>query len=70
MQRYYNGGLRNNTSPALTWYGTVTAVRKETGPKGKPRKVATVDVTPGRLVSVSGDLCRQLACNVVRQQSH
>lgn len=52
MQRYYNDGLRNNTTPALTWYGTVTAVRNETGPKGKPRKVATVDVTPGRWVSV------------------
>lgn len=50
MSRYYNDGLRNNTSPALTWYDTVTAVRNETGPKGKPRKVATVDVTPARLV--------------------
>lgn len=60
MQKSYNDGLRNKTAPALTWYGTVAAVSNETGPKGKPLEVATVDVTPARYPAQGGRGCVRL----------
>jgi hypothetical protein len=53
--------LTKGTAPVLTWYAAVDSVKTDTGPDGKPRKVAVVNLAPHRCVILESHVCHDAA---------